>query len=114
MRRLVAVMLVAIAVHACGGAPLPPDEPRDTAGARPHKRTGKHGSEAVREPESGDKVSGKGKQWGGWRYGGSRDECFFVVGRKCFASEAAACKAAKCGGKRCVADGGGPATVKCR
>ena len=77
-------------------------------------KKGKHGSEATREQPDGDRVSDDGKAWGGWRYAGSRDDCFFLVGRKCFASEEKACKAAKCGSKRCVADGGGPATMRCR
>jgi hypothetical protein len=65
--------------------------------------------------ESGEEeASGKGKAWGGWRYKGSRDECFFVVGRTCFTEEAAACKAAKCKKGRCRVDGGGPAVVSCR
>lgn len=48
----------------------------------------------------------------GWRYAGDRDECFFMVGHRCFKSEDAACKFAKCGGK-CEVTGGGPATVAC-
>jgi len=59
-------------------------------------------------------VPRQGKAWGGWRYAGSRDDCFFVVKRRCFASEDAACKAADCGDRRCVGDGGGPVTVRCR
>lgn len=60
-----------------------------------------------------EEVSDDGKQWGGWRYRGSRDECFFVVGRTCFKEEKAACKAAKCGKGKCKVEGGGPATVSC-
>lgn len=61
----------------------------------------------------------EGKAWGGWRYTGARDECFFVVGRRCFAELAAACKAARCkngkkGVEACKTRGGGPATVECR
>ncbi len=94
---------------ACGGAPLP-DEPTGRA-----PRSGKkHGSEAVREAEDPDAVARGGKKWGGWRYAGSRDECFYLVKRKCFATEAAACKAAKCGRGKCAVSGAGPATVKCR
>ncbi|MBK9032041.1 MAG: M50 family metallopeptidase [Myxococcales bacterium] len=106
MRRLVAATILFVTA-ACAGPPLPSEEPR----AKTSKRTGKHGSEAVREAEDPERVSNKGKDWDGWRYGGSRDDCFFVVGRTCFSSKVAACKAAKCGGKSCVADGGGPATI---
>ncbi|HET9620687.1 MAG TPA: hypothetical protein VFP84_04950 [Kofleriaceae bacterium] len=57
-----------------------------------------------------DEPTGKGK---GWRYAGDRDECFFVVGHRCFKTEAAACKFARCGSAKCNVDGGGPATVTC-
>ncbi|MBK7197701.1 MAG: hypothetical protein IPH80_35085 [Myxococcales bacterium] len=112
MRRPVAAALLVI-VAACGGAPLP-DEPV-ARGKKADKQVGKkHGSEAVREAEDPDAVARGGKKWGGWRYAGSRDECFYVVGRKCFATEAAACKAAGCGRGKCAVSGGGPANVKCR
>jgi len=58
-------------------------------------------------------VSGQGKHWGGWRYQGSRDDCFFVVGRACFDDEKRACAAARCKSHRCKVEGGGPATVSC-
>ena len=65
--------------------------------------------------ESGeDELSGKGKSWGGWRYKGSRDECFFVVGRTCFTELKDACKAAKCKQGACKTEGGGPAEVSCK
>lgn len=84
MRRSVAAALLVIAA-ACGGAPLP-DEPV-AHGKKSDKQVGKkHGSEAVRESEDPDAVARGGKKWGGWRYAGSRDECFYVVGRKCFAT----------------------------
>jgi hypothetical protein len=54
------------------------------------------------------------KKWAGWRYQGDRKDCFFVVGRKCFKTEKAACSAAKCKGpSKCENDGGGPANVSC-
>ena len=53
-----------------------------------------------------------GGKWKGWRYSGDRDDCFFVVGHRCFKTEAAACKFAKCSGK-CGVTGGGPAAVTC-
>ena len=33
--------------------------------------------------EDKDAVSDKGKQWGGWRYKGNREDCFYTVGRQC-------------------------------
>jgi hypothetical protein len=54
------------------------------------------------------------KKWGGWRYQGDRKDCVFVVGKKCFKSESAACQAAHCKAPtKCEAEGGGPATMKC-
>ena len=54
-----------------------------------------------------------GQKWGGWRYQGDRADCFFVVGRKCFKTEVAACQAARCKPSKCETAGGGPATVPC-
>jgi hypothetical protein len=54
------------------------------------------------------------KQWTGWRYQGERKDCFFLVGRRCFKSEKAACNAAKCKApSKCETDGAGPATLSC-
>lgn len=90
--------------RASGGAAAGPRAPRTAAErARAEKATA----------GEGDQVSGAGKKWGGWRYQGSRDECFFLVKRKCYDKRAEACTAARCGGKRCVVEGGGPATVRC-
>jgi hypothetical protein len=109
-------LLLALAVAGCAGPPLPADR-RDRAMGmgKPRPRSdGKHGSEAIREPADPETVSGQGKRWGGWRYAGDRDDCFFLVGRKCYPTEAAACKAAKCGRRKCDVDGAGPATVRCK
>jgi hypothetical protein len=64
---------------------------------------------------SGELSGGDAKKWGTWRYSGDRNDCFFVLGRKCFKTEAAACKAAACKAKKkCDVVGGGPATVSCK
>ena len=63
---------------------------------------------------SADATQGDGKRWSGWRYTGSRSDCFYVVGRHCFATGEEACAAAQCtNGKRCVSEGAGPAQVRC-
>ena len=55
------------------------------------------------------------QRWGGWRYQGDRDDCFYVIGRHCFKSRPAACEAARCKApKKCDVSGGGPATVSCK
>ena len=54
------------------------------------------------------------KKWGGWRYQGDRKDCIFLVGKKCFKTENAACQAAHCKAPtKCEVEGGGPAVVKC-
>ncbi len=54
------------------------------------------------------------KQWTGWRYQGDRNDCFFVVGKKCFKTEKAACAAAACKApSKCETEGAGPAQLSC-
>lgn len=61
---------------------------------------------------SGELDDGNAK-WGKWRYTGDRNACFFVVGKKCFKTEKAACSAAKCRAGTCETSGAGPASVSC-
>lgn len=105
----VAHLAVALAlvwlVGACGEAQSPKGAKQpQTAAAR---------AKAEKGEGDPDPVSGKGKKWGGWRYQGKRDDCFFLVKRKCYTERAAACQAARCGKKQCVLDGAGPARVRC-
>lgn len=101
MRWLIVVLLVA----ACGGPKSTGGKPGETAAER-----------AKREYEASGEadLDRKNKRWKGWQYTGARDECFFVVGRRCFTEEKAACKAARCGKQGCRSDGAGPATVSCK
>ncbi len=86
----------------CGGSTkVGPDEPQT---AKEKQR---------REAEAKGEVDKPGGKWGGWRYTGDRSECFYVIGRRCFKTEAAACSAAKCGKRKCEVTGGGPASVAC-
>lgn len=98
-RSLSLAVLASLALG-CGGGPPRSDEPTT---AREKQR---------REAEASGEVE-RGGTWGGWRYTGERDDCFFVVGRRCFKTSAAACSAARCGKKTCETTGGGPATVAC-
>lgn len=100
--RTIALALTLL-VLGCGGGTARSDEPTT---AREKQR---------REAEAkGDvEVDGGSGQGAGWRYSGERNECFFVVGGRCFKTEAAACAAARCGKKKCEAQGGGPVTVSC-
>jgi hypothetical protein len=90
---------------ACGESPGAKGAQRpQTAAAR---------AKAEKAESDEEAVDGNGKKWGGWRYQGRRDDCFFLVKRKCFDNRADACGAARCGKNKCVVDGGGPATVRC-
>lgn len=104
MRLAALVLAFGVVLGACGeGTPAAgPKAPR-TAAER--ARTEKEPPEA--------RVSDQGKKWGGWRYQGRRDDCFFLVKRRCFDKRADACAAARCGTRQCVVEGGGPATVRC-
>ena len=94
LRTVALVLLVA-----CGGSTVSSDEPQTAK------------EKQLREAKAaGDTSAGK---WGGWRYQGDRSECFFIVGRRCFKTETAACSAARCGKKKCAVTGGGPAAVAC-
>jgi hypothetical protein len=59
-------------------------------------------------------VSEEGKKWGGWRWKGKRDNCFFLFENECYDSLGAACRAAKCGKSDCEHDDSAPAVVSCR
>lgn len=71
--------------------------------------------EKANKDKDGDDAKPPGsKQWTGWRYQGERKDCFFLVGRKCFKTEKAACGAAKCKApSKCETEGAGPATLSC-
>jgi hypothetical protein len=114
----VLAVALALSLAACGGKPhrhRAPDHGDAVAdGDRPktHDAAERAKAEAAANPD--EPVSGQGKHWGGWRYEGTRDDCFFVVGRRCFDDEQRACAAAKCKSGECEIHGGGPATVTCK
>ena len=102
----VAFVLAAF-TFACGG------ESMHVKKGEPQTAREKMLAEQKANPEDKDD-SGTGKKWNGWRYQGERKECFFVVGRRCYKSENAACQAAHCKAPtRCTTEGAGPATMKC-
>lgn len=69
----------------------------------------------LREAKASGELDKPTTKWGGWRYQGDRNDCFYVVGRRCFKTQPAACKAASCRApKKCDVVGGGPATVECK
>ncbi len=116
------VSLVSLATAACGGDPLPAAGPARsrtaTAGAAskpaaPGKGEAARRARAEHRTAEPDDVPSKGKKWGGWKYQGPADDCFYLVKRKCFTALDDACDAARCGKKTCVPEGAGPASVRC-
>ena len=99
--RMISLGVLAALAVGCGGEAPRSDDPQT---AKEKQR---------REAAASGDASPTGGKWGAWRYTGDRDECFFIVGRKCFKSQAAACAAARCGSRKCEVTGGGPATVAC-
>jgi len=49
-----------------------------------------------------------------WTYAGDRKDCFYVVGRRCFKTQKAACTKACGSPKTCKVTGAGPAAVSCK
>lgn len=99
-RALTALLFSVSLVFACGGG-------QDTSSTSSKDQTAdKDGEE--------EEVSSKGKKWGGWRWKGKRNDCFFVVDNECFAKLKKACRKAKCGKAGCEQDDGAPAEVTCK
>ncbi|HMG55431.1 MAG TPA: hypothetical protein VK601_18165 [Kofleriaceae bacterium] len=98
--RMILLGLLGSLALACGGDPPRSGDP--TTAKEKQRREAAAAGEAT--------TGGKGA---GWRYTGDRDECFFVVGRRCYKTEATACAAARCSKTKCQVTGGGPATVSC-
>jgi hypothetical protein len=101
----VVVLVVAFAVS-CGG------ETMHVKKGEPQTAREKMLAEQKANPDRDE--TGAGKKWSGWRYQGDRKECFFLVGRKCYKSQKAACQAAHCRPPtKCVSEGAGPVAIKC-
>lgn len=99
--RTILVLVALLGAAACGS---------NSTGNEPQTAKEKQALEA--QEEGGSQNS---RKWGGWRYKGDRNDCFFVVGRQCFKTEAQACAAARCTGKKkCSSSGAGPATIACK
>ena len=92
--RIALILLLALA--ACGGG----------------SSEGGDGSSADRARKE-KPVPEQGKKWSGWRWKGSRQDCFFLVESECHSSLEGACKAAGCKKSSCVHDESAPAKVSC-
>ena len=98
---LVVLAVLVLVLLGCGGSKTT-DEPTTAK------------EKQLREAKASGEYNASDKNWGAWRYSGDRNDCFFVVGRRCFKTETAACSAARCKkGKKCNTVGGGPASVSC-
>jgi hypothetical protein len=101
--RLVCLVLALHFVAACAGPASEADEPQ-TAKEKLYAEAKKNGE--LDEP--------KHKSAATWRYAGDRKDCRFVIGRRCFKDQKAACVAAACGAATCDVVGAGPASVSCK
>jgi hypothetical protein len=105
MSRLMTVFGLCVALG-CGGG----ERERKAAPGEPQTAREKQYAEAAKAGE----IDSANPKWGKWRYTGDRKDCFFVAGRKCFKTAAAACQAARCKAPaKCATVGAGPATVRC-
>jgi hypothetical protein len=100
--------LVLLGALACGGASSNTASDDDEA-----SDDGGDASSSKKRKPMARPVSEEGKSWGGWRWKGKREDCFFVHKNQCFATLEDACKAAKCKMADCVQDEGAPAKVSC-
>src|ERR1044071_1633549 len=94
-------LALVVCLLGCSGSPPRTDEPTT---AKEKQR---------RDAEAKGDLDRDAVKWACWRYTGDRRDCFFVVGRRCFKTEQAACTAARCGKHKCETTGGGPAAVAC-
>jgi len=111
-----AVVLFALLASGCAGARGDsPDSPDSKGDSSSKKHSSGKTPYTVVPPEEQDEseVDSEGKKWSGWRYKGKRDDCFYVVGRRCYKSQKKACKAAGCATADCRTSGAGPAKVIC-
>jgi hypothetical protein len=98
-------LCLVVALVACGGGSTQtgPDEPQTAR------------EKQLKEAQASGELDKPNSKWGNWRYQGDRKQCFFVVGRRCYKTENAACAAAHCKSpKRCDVVGGGPAQLSCK
>ena len=103
---MLVLLLLPCLVLACGG---PQSSPGDSAEDRKSEKK----TRRKHAPDK-DAVSEDGKKWGGWRWKGKRDECYYVFKNRCYDTKAEACSAAKCGKQSCAVKEGAPSKVSCK
>jgi hypothetical protein len=111
--------LLAVLVVACAGGKMrvkkgEPQTAREKMIAEEKAKKKKDKKEGGTTADDEEVKPPGSKKWAKWRYEGDRKDCFFLVGRKCFKTEKAACSAAKCKApSTCETEGAGPAMMSC-
>lgn len=96
-----AVVLVLVAGCASSSMTTDPNEPQTAK------------EKQLREAKDKGELDAPMPKQNAWTYAGDRKDCFYVVGRRCFKTQKAACTKA-CGSERtCKIVGAGPAAVSC-
>jgi len=97
------VLVLLLGGTGCGGPAVESNEPTTAK------------EKQMREAKASGELDDKSRaNWNTWRYQGERVDCRFVLGRKCFKTQKAACSAAACRATACDVVGAGPATVSCK
>jgi hypothetical protein len=97
-----AVVLVALIGCASSSMTTDPNEPQTAR------------EKQLREAKEKGELDKPTAKSNAWTYAGDRKDCFFVVGRRCFKTQKAACTKACGEGKACKVTGAGPAAVSCK
>jgi hypothetical protein len=95
-----AVVLVFLAACASSSMTTDPNEPQTAK------------EKQLREAKDKGELDAPMAKQNAWTYAGDRKDCFYVVGRRCFKTQKAACTKA-CGSQSCKVVGAGPAAVSC-
>jgi hypothetical protein len=96
-----AVVLVFLAACASSSMTTDPNEPQTAK------------EKQLREAKEKGELDAPRAKSNAWDYAGDRRDCFYVVGRRCFKTQKAACTKA-CGSEKvCKVSGAGPAAVSC-
>jgi hypothetical protein len=96
-----AVVLVALLGCASSSMTTDPNEPQTAK------------EKQLREAKEKGELDRPTAKSNAWNYAGDRKDCFFVVGRRCFKTQKAACTKACGSTQTCKVSGAGPAAVSC-